>query len=54
MASAFITDDDRAGDAINAMLAAVGYNFHILLRWLRLLFRNILAVRMAMSSLQAA
>ena len=42
----------RAGDAINAMLAAVGYNFHILLRWLSLLLRAILAARMAMSSLQ--
>ena len=44
----------RAGDAINAMLAAVGYNFRILLRWLSLLLRAILAARMAMSSLQAA
>jgi IS5 family transposase len=37
----------RAGDAINAMLAAVGYNFHILLRWLRLLLRAILAAQLA-------
>ena len=44
----------RAGDAINAMLAAVGYNFRILLRWLSHLLRAILAARMAMSSLQAA
>jgi IS5 family transposase len=27
-----------AGDAINAVLAAVGYNFRLLLRWLALLF----------------
>ena len=33
----------RAGDAINAMLTAVGYNFHILLRWLSLLLRRLLA-----------
>ena len=44
----------RAGDAINAMLAAVGYNFHILLRWLSLLLRKILAVRPAMFGLQSA
>ena len=33
----------RAGDAANAILAAVGYNFRRLLRWLRLLLRQILA-----------
>jgi transposase, IS5 family len=33
----------RAGDAINAVLDAIGYNFHILLRRLRLLLREILA-----------
>jgi IS5 family transposase len=33
----------RAGDAINAVLAAVGYNFRLLLNWLRLLLRAILA-----------
>ena len=27
----------RAGDALNAVLAAAGYNFHLLLRWLELL-----------------
>jgi IS5 family transposase len=26
----------RAGDAINAVLAAVGYNLRLLLNWLRL------------------
>ena len=33
----------RSGDANNATLAAVGYNFSLLLRWLRLLLRLILA-----------
>jgi IS5 family transposase len=32
----------RAGDAANAVLAAAGYNFSLLLRWLRLLLRQIL------------
>ena len=27
----------RAGDAVNAVLAAAGHNFHLLLRWLELL-----------------
>ena len=30
------------GDAINAVLAAVGYNFRLLLNWLRLLLRAVL------------
>jgi transposase, IS5 family len=34
----------RAGDANNPILAAVGYNFSLLLRWLGLLLRLILAV----------
>jgi IS5 family transposase len=35
----------RAGDAINAVLAAVRYNFRLLLRWLRvLLLRFLIAV----------
>src|SRR6202030_2936747 len=33
----------RQGDAINAVLAAAGYNFSLLLRWLRLLLLRILA-----------
>ncbi len=34
----------RQGDAINAVLAAAGYNFRLLLRWLRLLlFRFLVA-----------
>ena len=32
----------RQGDAINAVLAAAGYNFRPLIRWLRLLLRQIL------------
>ena len=31
------------GDAINAVLAAMGYNFRLLLTWLRLLLRLLLA-----------
>lgn len=34
----------REGDAINAVLAAAGYNFRLLLRWLRRLLLRILAV----------
>ncbi len=33
----------RQGDAINAVLAAAGYNFNLLLRWLRRLLSKILA-----------
>ena len=33
----------RAGDAANAVLAAAGYNFRLLIRWLRLLLFQILA-----------
>ena len=29
----------RSGDAVNAVLAAAGYNFRRLIRWLRLLLR---------------
>lgn len=32
------------GDANNAMLAAIGYNFSLLLNWLRLLFAIFLAL----------
>jgi transposase, IS5 family len=42
----------RAGDAINAMLAAVGYNFRLLLRWLRLFLRVILPAQMAPLTIQ--
>jgi IS5 family transposase len=33
----------RAGDAANAVLAAAGYNFRLILRWLRLLLLKILS-----------
>ncbi|ESQ77430.1 hypothetical protein ABAC402_01435 [Asticcacaulis sp. AC402] len=33
----------RTGDAINAVLAAVGYNFSLLIKWLKLLFALIIA-----------
>jgi transposase, IS5 family len=33
----------RAGDAVNAVLAAAGYNFRLLLRWLALLLHFVLA-----------
>jgi IS5 family transposase len=33
----------RQGDAINAVLAAAGYNFRPLIRWLELLLSQILA-----------
>jgi len=32
----------RSGDATNAILAAAGYNFRLLIRWLRLLLSKIL------------
>ena len=44
----------RAGDAINAVLAAVGYNFRLLLNWLRLLLRAILAALRGPFRLQIA
>ena len=43
-----------AGDAINAVLAAVGYNFRLLLNWLRLLLRAILATFFQALKLQIA
>ena len=42
----------RAGDAVNALLAAVGYNFHLLLRWLQLLLSRFLAAQKATAALQ--
>jgi IS5 family transposase len=35
------------GDAINAILAAMGYNFRLLLNWLRLLLRLFLIMLLA-------
>jgi hypothetical protein len=37
----------RAGDAVNAALAAAGYNFHLLLKWLELLLSRFLAAQKA-------
>ncbi len=39
----------RAGDAINAVLAAAGYNFHLLLKWLKLLLLTILVAPKAVA-----
>ena len=41
-----------SGDAINAVLAAVGYNFRLLLRWLRLLLFRILTAIVGTSQLR--
>lgn len=41
----------RHGDAANAVLAAAGYNFRRLIRWLRFLLRNILAALIGKLSL---
>jgi hypothetical protein len=43
-----------SGDAINAVLAAVGYNFRLLLRWLRLLLFRILIAFTADTQLKFA
>lgn len=37
----------KTGDAINAVLAAVGYNFRLLLKWLAILCAQILAAMFA-------
>ena len=39
----------RQGDANNAVLAAAGYNFRRLIRWLSLLWRQILSALLAES-----
>ena len=33
----------RSGDTANAVLAAAGYNFRLLIRWLKFLLRQILS-----------
>jgi IS5 family transposase len=39
----------RLGDQINAVMSAVGYNFRLILKWLKLLLRKIIAaIRTAM------
>jgi transposase, IS5 family len=42
----------RAGDAVNAVLAAAGHNFHLLLRWLELLLSGFLAAQKTAAALQ--
>ena len=42
----------HAGDAVNAVLAAAGYNFHLLLRWLERLLSKFLAAQKAAAALQ--
>jgi hypothetical protein len=44
----------RQGDATNAVLAAVGYNFRRLICWLRLLLRQILASLFAQTLINPA
>lgn len=44
----------RQGDAINAVLAAAGYNFSLLIRWLKLLLFRILAALFACRQLVTA
>ena len=43
-----------AGDAINAVLAAAGYNFRRLIAWLRLLLRAIFAAQLPPLSVHRA
>jgi hypothetical protein len=42
----------RAGDAVSAVLAAAGHNFHLLLRWLELLLSGFLAAQKTAAALQ--
>ena len=42
----------RTGDAVNAVLAAAGYNFHLLLKWLGLLLSGFPAAQKAAAALQ--
>ena len=44
----------RQGDAINAVLAAAGYNFRLLLKWLRLFLCLLIAAVCQPPSLTAA
>ncbi len=43
-----------SGDATNAVLAAVGYNFRHLIQWLRLLLLQILFARGVNTTLKSA
>ena len=42
----------HAGDAANAVLAAAGYNFHLLLKWLEFLLSRFFAAQKAAADLQ--
>jgi len=42
------------GDAINAVLAALGYNFRLLIRWLRFLLHRILLAFAAITQFNPA
>jgi IS5 family transposase len=42
----------HASDAVNAVLAAAGYNFHLLLKWLELLLSRFLAAQKVAAALQ--
>lgn len=44
----------RVGDAINPVLAAVGYNFRLLLKWLALVCAWIIALLAATAGLASA
>jgi IS5 family transposase len=44
----------RAGDAINAVLAAAGYSFHLLIKWLELLLSSFLAAPKPPPTFQSA
>jgi len=44
----------RAGDATNVVLAAAGYNFRLLIRWLRFLLCRVLCNLMADLQLKIA
>ncbi|MBW7948044.1 MAG: hypothetical protein H3C55_01665 [Pseudorhodoplanes sp.] len=44
----------RAGDAANAILTAVGYNFRLILAWLKLLLRLILFTLWRAFAIQSA
>jgi IS5 family transposase len=44
----------HTGDAANAVLAAAGYNFHLLLRWLQRLLSRYLTAQDATAALQSA
>ena len=44
----------QQGDAVNAILAAAGYNFRLLLNWLRLLLRLLLTAHSAQLKSAAA